>query len=214
MSSTTTPEPWATTDENDLLLRIARELDPASAVLDAGLRAARDAGKKLGEEVLLSRILSLVGRDRLMEAMRNIDSEEHARQVARRIESVLPGEDRVAAAVGPVLDTADLVEWLGVTKQAIHNRARRHDLLALMTSDGHVVYPDWQFDDDGTTRRGVADAVKALTKAGMDPWTQAVWFRGPSSAFEEMSAAQWLTEGRAPAVVVREAHRRAHRWAQ
>src|SRR5699024_9242554 len=124
----------------------------------------------------------------------------------------LPVENPAAEAIGPVLETSDLVGWLGITKQAIHNRVRRHDLLALKTSDGHVVYPDWQFDDDGTTRSGVRHAVKALSEAGMDPWTQASWFRGASSAFDGGSAAQWLTEGRDPDVVIREARRRAHRW--
>ena len=135
------------------------------------------------------------------------------RELAGRISSVLPQESAVAGAVGPVYETADLVSWLGISRQALHKRVQRHDLLAMKTSDGHTIYPAWQFTTDGKVRPGVAEAVKALAPA-MDDWTRTLWFAGRSPDLEGQSAARWWSEGRDPAAVVTAARRRARRIAQ
>lgn len=214
MPSTKMPE-HGTGHQHDLTVKIY-DATPRRATKNWDLRnselASGDAPSS--DEAVLSYVLSSVGPRRFIAAIQKIRSEDDALRLAGRLASVLPDEDPAAEAIGPVFTTSDLVNWLGVTKQAINNRARRHDLLALKTSDGHVAYPEWQFDDDGNVRPGVGRAVKALSKGGMSPWTQAAWFRGRSSALDGKSAAEWLTEGGDPELVVREARRTANRWSQ
>ncbi|MEE6288516.1 hypothetical protein V2J52_12700 [Georgenia sp. MJ173] len=133
--------------------------------------------------------------------------------LAGRISSALPHESATAEAVGPVYETADLVSWLGISRQALHKRLQRSDMLAMKTADSHTIYPAWQFTSDGTVRPGVAEAVKALAPV-MDDWTRTLWFTGRSPDLDGKSASQWLAEGGDPAVVIASARRRAHRMAQ
>lgn len=164
-------------------------------------------------EALLSQLLTRIS-GRLSRAVDDL-SEADVAVLADRIASVLPSEPAPEAeAIGPVFETSDLTAWRGTSKQAIDNQRRRNTILALRTADDHWVYPEWQFDERGRVRKGVADAVKALAGAGMDPWTQAVWFRGPSPDLEGESAATWLTSGKDPGAVVQLAHRTANRWRQ
>jgi hypothetical protein len=167
------------------------------------------------EAVTLSHVLARVGDDRLRRAMRSMHTEEDVERLAARIAAVLPSsDDPVTEAIGPVFETADLVEWLGITKQALHARAGRRTVVAVKTSDGHTVFPEWQFAADGAVLPGVADALRALAAAGMDDATNAMWFTGASPALDGKSAAQWLTERRDPAAVVRAAKQTAARWRQ
>src|SRR5690606_14185019 len=110
--------------------------------------------------------------------------------------------DTLAAAIGPVFETADLAAWRGVRQRVIGDERRSGGLLALRTSDGVWVYPEWQFDENGHVRKGVGESVRALAYGGMDPWTQAVWFRGESPDLGDESAASWLSSGKDPAAVV------------
>lgn len=161
----------------------------------------------------LSRLISAIG-SQLARAVEGL-TDEDVTALADRIASVLPSEPAAGAeAIGPVFETADLIEWRGVTKQAIHNQRLRGDILALRTSDGHWVYPEWQFDENGHVRKGVGESVRALAYGGMDPWTQAVWFRGESPDLGDESAASWLSSGKDPAAVVQLARRTANRWRQ
>lgn len=161
----------------------------------------------------LSRLLSKIGAQ-LMHAVDELPDDD-VTVLADRIASVLPSEPAAGAeAIGPIFETADLTEWRGVSKQAIDNQRRRHSILALRTSDGAWVYPEWQFDEHGNVRKGVGESVKALSAGGMDPWTQAVWFRGASPDLEDETAAGWLRSGKDPEAVVQLARRTGNRWRQ
>lgn len=161
----------------------------------------------------LGRLLDRIGAQ-LAHAADDLSDDELA-LLADRIAAVLPSEPAAGAeAIGPVFETADLTAWRGVSKQAIDNQRRRNSILALRTADAHWVYPEWQFDERGDVRKGVGESVKALAAGGMDPWTQAVWFRGASPDLDDESAAGWLTSGKDPASVVQLARRTANRWRQ
>ncbi|UNX56098.1 hypothetical protein MF406_07790 [Georgenia sp. TF02-10] len=122
------------------------------------------------------------------------------------------GEDPATEAVGPVFVAADLIGWLGVSRQVIDERVRRRDLLALRTSDGSTVYPEWQFDVDGAVLPGVGAALRALSQGGMDDLTHLLWFAGENPELGGSSAAAWLTEKRDPGAVVRAAQHTAAGW--
>lgn len=197
--------------EQQMTLHIGVGNPPARQALPTSAR--QRTGRLEDDEQVLSYVLSLVS-DRLRSAAHRVDSEADAHQLADRIASVLPAENPAAEAIGPVFQTSDLTTWLGVSKQAIDNKVRRRDLLALKTSDGYRIYPDWQFDEHGKVLPGVGESIRALTEGGMDPWTQAMWFRGKTSALGGTSAARWLQQSSDPALVVQEARRTANRWSQ
>lgn len=54
-------------------------------------------------------------------------------EVARRMLAVVPAAHPWDEQIGPFYDTAGLTRWLGVTEQALVDRVRRHQLLAVTT---------------------------------------------------------------------------------
>lgn len=81
--------------------------------------------------------------------------------------------------LGPFYDTAGVSRWLGVTRQALHQKVKAGQLLALTTGDGQRVYPAWQFSPDGRPLTGLVDLLRILNPAAADPWTVAVWLTRP-----------------------------------
>ncbi|WP_448073901.1 hypothetical protein [Georgenia yuyongxinii] len=134
------------------------------------------------------------------------------RALATRIASVLPHEDPAAEAIGPVYGTADLVSWLDVSKQGLNQKARAGGILAFKTADGHMLYPAWQLDDNGTVRPGVSAVLRELMRGGMGGLTNALWFAAPNRSLDGTSPAQWLTERRDREPVIRAAKHTASRW--
>lgn len=160
----------------------------------------------------LNRLLELLKPD-LPDALSAANSTPQLEELAGRISSVLPGESATAKAVGPVYETSDLTSWLRISRQALNKKVHQGDVLAMKTSDGHTIYPAWQFAVDGSVRPGVAEAVKALMPV-MDDWTRTLWFSGRSPELGDKSPADWLEGGGEPGVVVTAARRRARRLAQ
>lgn len=77
--------------------------------------------------------------------------------------------------LGPFYDTSGVSRWLGITRQALHQKAKANQLLVLTTGDGQRVYPAWQFTPDGRPLIGLVDLLRVLNPAAADPWTVAVW---------------------------------------
>lgn len=136
-----------------------------------------------------------------------------AEQIVSALEAV--GRSPWADAVGPVLRTSTVRQMLGeVTRQALLDRVNRHKLLALRTSDGHLVWPVWQFKRRSVAP-GVADVVGVGASSGVDPWTFASWVRAPLDAAGGRSVAELLS-GSDPDDVVLAVHlaeAAASRWA-
>lgn len=95
-----------------------------------------------------------------------------------------------AEQVGPAYTQKDVAALLGVSRQAV---SKRGDLLALVQSDGQVVYPVFQFDG-GHQFEGVGEVVRTLTPAVATSWSIASWLTSPLDALE----------GRAPIDVLRD----------
>lgn len=141
--------------------------------------------------------------------------------------------DRIAAAMlnamptehpferlGPFYDTAGLVAWLRVSRQALHQRVKARQVLAPPTSGGQRVYPAWQFTPDGTTLPGLAAVLRVLL-ASTDEWTAAIWLTTPADRLRGESAISLLTHTRAIsehveplAAILSAARDDAARWAQ
>ncbi len=78
-------------------------------------------------------------------------------------------------AVGPFFDTEGVMALLGgVSKQAIHDRVRRHRLLALRTGSGRLVYPAAQFVDEQVVV-GLGKVLAILVPDDAEAWMVASW---------------------------------------
>lgn len=112
--------------------------------------------------------------------------------LADRMVAALPTVHPLDQPLGPFYDTAGLVAWLGISRQALFDRVRRGTVLACRTSDGHLVYPSLQFGRNGAVRPGVQDAVGAFVRKGADGWSIGAWLTTPSAVFDGHSAVDFL----------------------
>lgn len=99
--------------------------------------------------------------------------------------------------LGPFYDTSGLSRWLGITRQALHQRVKAHQLLAPVTGDGQRVYPAWQFTPDGRALPGLAAVMRVLLPA-TDEWTAALWLTTPSERLRGETAVDVLRRTRGP----------------
>lgn len=132
--------------------------------------------------------------------------------VVDRMLAAVP-EFEPAGMLGPFYNTAGLVDWLHLTRQAVHARIKAGKLLGCPTEDGRMVYPSWQFMPDGTSLPHLSNVLRVLRRGSNDPWMHALWLVTPRDRLDGYSAAVWLSAGRAASVAVREAEQDAARWA-
>lgn len=96
---------------------------------------------------------------------------------------------------GPFYDTSGLARWLGMSRQALHQRSARHAMLACPLADGGVVYPVWQFLDSGATIPSLGPVLTTLAEGTDDAWMMALWMRAPSDRLDGDSPSAWLRKG-------------------
>ena len=124
--------------------------------------------------------------------------------LADRMIAALPTVHPLDQPLGPFYDTAGLVAWLGISRQALFDRVRRGTVLACRTADGHLVYPSLQFGRNGAVRPGVQDAVGAFVRKGADGWSIGAWLTTSSPVFDGHSAVDYLVVHRSsPTAVAR-----------
>lgn len=80
---------------------------------------------------------------------------------------------RHASEHGSSLSGSAVARMLGISRQAVNQRAGRGSLLAVADTDG-VRYPMWQFRD-GSPVHGLLLLVRAARAAGVDDSTLAAW---------------------------------------
>ena len=148
------------------------------------------------ERQLAERADELAGQGRSLSSLGDLDD------LAARMVAALPSVHPWDAAFGPFYDTAGLMQWLGVSRQALADRVRRGTLLACRTTDGHLLYPILQFGRTGQVRPGVIDVVGILGRAGADGWAVGLWLTTPSDAFDGESAVDYLVLHRSSKEVV------------
>lgn len=141
------------------------------------------------------------------------DSLQDPALAADTMVAALPGVHPFDAVAGPFYDTPGLIAWLGITRQALHQRIRASMVLGCRTADGHTVYPAWQFIAGGQVVRGLKEVLAVLSDAVEDSWTIAIWLRTPSDDLGGLDAVDWLTEGRNLQPVLDAARADSARWA-
>jgi hypothetical protein len=161
-------------------------------------RATTTAAEALAEAVrvrVAQRVEELAAQGRTLD-LGDVDA------LAERMMAALPLVHPLDQPLGPFYDTAGLVAWLGISRQALFDRVRRGTVLACRTSDGHLLYPSLQFGRQGAVRAGVQEAVGAFTRRGVDGWSIGAWLTTPTDAFEGHSAVDYLVVHRSSAAAV------------
>jgi len=132
-------------------------------------------------------------------------------ELAERMAAVVPLPSPVNDRIGPFYRGEQVARLLGVTRQAVHERAKKENLLALRTADDAWVYPTFQFDG----RRIVAGlpAVLAALK-GADRWAVAAWLVSPTAALGGKTPLEVVRASREPQAVSDLARDALRRWVQ
>jgi hypothetical protein len=97
--------------------------------------------------------------------------------------------------IGPFYDTSALTRWMRVSRQNVHAHMRRGNILGTQTADGELLYPAWQFDDEGHLLPHLADVLRILRRTSPDAWANALWLTAPVDRFNGYSAVQMLWNG-------------------
>ena len=144
------------------------------------------------------------------ELLGKLDDDE-AMRLGRRAAGEVLAAARWSQVVGDRLDTSQVAQLLGVSRQALAKRQNTGSLLGL-PGDGTTWYPTWQFDIDGARiRPEVRDLIGAFRDRldDIDPLVIAAW--ATTHQDEDLAGetpAQWLRAGR-DATQLRQAAERA-----
>jgi hypothetical protein len=133
-------------------------------------------------------------------------------EIAEAMVAALPLGHVFDEITGPFYDTSGLIRWLGITRQALHQKVARYAILACPLDDGGLVYPTWQFLGSGATIPALRDVLLVLTEGTDDPWMAALWMRAPSEELDELRPADWLRQGRDPHVLIELAQETVAGW--
>jgi len=131
-------------------------------ITEEGLREAASASSDVG-----SLVAALMASD--------LDADEVDGELNRaRLRGIEARRELLEAEGGP-LGVSDVATILDITRQAVDQRRKRGNLLALETGRHGYRYPAWQFDDGGTI-----DGLEAVldTLEDHDPWMTLRFFLG------------------------------------
>jgi hypothetical protein len=118
-------------------------------------------------------------------------------------------------AVGERWSTTYVAEFLGVSRQALHERVKRGTLLGVL-GRGTTWFPTWQFDIANRNSRPVVPTVLHAfrhTDPPLAPVEVAAWALSPQVELEDLTPADWLAAGRPESAVVDAARQTAARLA-
>lgn len=132
--------------------------------------------------------------------------------IAEAMAAVLPLGHVYDEISGPFYDTAGLTRWLGISRQALHQKVARRAVLACPLADGGNVYPAWQFLENGATIPALGEVLVVLSEGTNDPWMIALWMQAPSHDLDGHPPSEWLRSGGDPQRVVTMARDVAARW--
>jgi len=134
-------------------------------------------------------------------------------QLVRMMAAPIPRPSPWNDSIGPFYDAAGVRHLLGVTRQALAQQRTRRTILALETSDGHLLYPTFQFDEHRRVLPGLADVLAAVPAGAVDDWTLASWLNRSVLAELGATVVAHLQGGGDPAPAVLAAARAGVRWA-
>lgn len=122
-----------------------------------------------------------------------------AEQLGARVVGAALAPKIWADVVGERFDTAQLVEMLRITRQALAKRVASGTLLGL-PGKGTTFYPTWQFDlsaEPVRIRRSVAAAFTAWVEemGSLDPYAVASWAQMRQPELHDLTPVEYLGKG-------------------
>lgn len=133
--------------------------------------------------------------DDLIESDETSDYSEAAVEVKiHAMRDAFQSAGRVNDRIGPFYTSGRVERLLGVSRQAVSERARRDRLLRVTTSDGVKVFPAFQFTATGV-RSNLVPVIETLLNSGADPWTVAYWLTAPMNSFDGRTAVEVVGDG-------------------
>jgi len=164
------------------------------------VRLGKNAPRKVtsAQEKLILIILDKVSGAKLAST---IELGKSLEDVANRMVASLPETNDLDAAVGPFYDTAGLARWLGINKEAIASRVSSRNILGVQSSDGHWIYPAFQFTDKGEPLPRLREVVDAINPDTTDAWGTAIWLNHSMSKLGGRTPAEALRTDLADTVV-------------
>lgn len=133
----------------------------------------------------------------------------------RRAARLAVAEQAWEQRLGELLDTRDVVDILGVSKQRVSRLVAEHRLIAIPQA-GRPRFPAWQFAvASGDARACLAAAHRALVETGgLSAWSAASWFQGGHPELEGEDPVGFLRAGGEHGRLLRAAQRDAQRAGQ
>jgi hypothetical protein len=169
-------------------------------------------------EITVDRLLR-----RVREALLEIEEDYRARgrsvaelgvdTLAERMAAVVPLPSPVNEQIGPFYRGDQVARLLGVSRQAVHERAKKGALLALRTADGAWVYPTFQFDGRRLVA-GLGELLAVFKRADVDRWAVAAWLASPTAALQGGSPLDAVHAGVDAGALAALARDALHRWTQ
>lgn len=88
-------------------------------------------------------------------------------------------------------------ELKGITHQALTNYVDNNSLLRVKTADAKEIYPELQFDGEGSIVPGLAKIFQILLPVAADEWTVLYWLTAPLHPYGNRTAIEVLRDGNA-----------------
>jgi hypothetical protein len=118
---------------------------------------------------------------------------------------------QLGQAIGAVCGTAGAAQRLHIPEPEVWRRVRAHQLLGCITSDGALVFPVFQFAEDGSPLAGLGSVLSTMAQGTADRWLVALWMCTPSDQLRGRRPYEALTQGYEKAVL-RPAEQTDARW--
>jgi hypothetical protein len=146
--------------------------------LDAALDAIKEKVDALAAQAAAGSDEDDVGRAFADEVRSLVGDSRPSVETVRRAARLAVAEHAWTERLGTLLETRDVIDLLGVSKQRVSTLARDHRLIALPQA-GRMRFPAWQFAiAEPQGREALAAAHHELVATGsVSPWTAASWFQ-------------------------------------
>ena len=149
-------------------------------------------------------------RQRLADAKKTHIDDAVVEEVTRLVGVLTAPRKSIVDQVGPVCSTADLVDWMGISRQAINKAVKESRILGVRRGHGSWMYPTWQLTSDYQIIDGLPEVLGRL-EGLTDSLEIGNWFITSHRDLDGLSPSEWLREERDVNQVIRVAENLARR---